>query len=91
MNNKAFKFIRLNYGIVVSVMTAISGLLLTAACLQIYRSGGEQIYTPEKVAAAFAPISLPIYITLALICGGFLLSFLFALHVLKEFLYLQLN
>lgn len=76
MNNKAIKLLRVVYGIVVSVMTAISGLLLTAACLQIYRSGGEQIYTPEKVAAAFAPISLPIYITLALICGSFLLAFL---------------
>ena len=82
MNNKAIKLLRLIYGIVVSVMTVISGLLLTAACLQIYRSGGAQIYTPEKVAAAFAPISLPIYITLALICGSFLLAF--ALPVEKK-------
>lgn len=76
MNNKAIKLLRLIYGIAVSVMAVISGLLLMAACLQLYRSGGEQIYTPEKVAAAFAPIAIPIYITLALIAGSFLLSFL---------------
>lgn len=75
MNKNAVKLLHLIYGIVVSIMTVISGLLLTAACLQIYRSGGEQIYTPEKVAAAFAPIAVPIYITLALICGSFLLAF----------------
>lgn len=75
MNHKAIKLLRLIYGAVVSAMTVISGLLLTAACLQIYRSGGEQIYTPEKVGAAFAPIAIPIYITLALICGSFLLEF----------------
>lgn len=76
MNSKAIKLLRLIYGIAVSAMTAVSGLLLMAACLQIYHSGGEQIYTPEKVAAAFAPIALPVYITLAMIAGSFLLAFL---------------
>ena len=76
MNNKAIKLFRLIYGIAVGIMTVISGLLLMAACLQIYHSGGEQIYTPEKVAAAFAPIAMPIYITLAMIAGSFLLALL---------------
>ena len=76
MNNKVSKLLRLIYGIVVSAMSVVSGLLLMAACLQIYHSGGEQIYTPEKVAAAFAPIAMPIYITLALIAGSFLLDFI---------------
>lgn len=75
MNSKAIKLVRLIYGIAVSIMIAVSGLLLIAACLQIYHSGGEQIYTPEKVAAVFAPIAMPIYVTLALICGSFLLAF----------------
>lgn len=74
MDNKAVKLIRLLYGIAVSVMIGISGLLLIAACLQIYQSGGAQIYTPEKVAASFAPIAPYIYITLALIAGAFLLA-----------------
>ena len=76
MNDKAIKLIRLIYGIAVSIMVVVSGLLLTAACLEIYHSGGEQIYTPEKVAAAFAPIAAPIYITLALIAGSFLLNWI---------------
>lgn len=76
MNNHAIKLLRLIYGIVVSTMTVISGLLLMAACLQIYHSGGQQIYTPEKVAAAFSPIAMPVYITLALIAGSFLLAFI---------------
>ena len=74
MNNKAIRLIRLIYGIAVSAMAVVSGLLLMAACIQIYHSGGEQIYTPEKVADAFTPIALPIYITLAMIAGSFLLN-----------------
>lgn len=73
MYDKAIKLFRFIYGIAMSIMIGVSGLLLMAACLQIYRSGGEQIYTPEKVGAAFAPIAMPIYITLALIAGSFLL------------------
>jgi len=75
MNQKAIRLFHIVYGIAVSIMTVISGLLLMAACLQIYHSGGEQIYTPEKVAAAFAPIAIPVYITLALIAGSFFLAF----------------
>lgn len=74
MNDRTIKLFRFIYGIVVSIMIVVSGLLLMAACLQIYHSGGEQIYTPEKVAAAFASIAVPIYITLALIAGSFLLA-----------------
>lgn len=74
MNDKAIKLFRFIYGIAVSIMIIVSGLLLIAACLQIYHSGGEQIYTPEKVAAAFAPIAVPVYITLALIAGSFLVA-----------------
>ncbi len=76
MSNEKTRLIRLSYGIAVSVMTVVSGLLLMAACLTVYRSGGEQIYTPEKVANAFSPIALPVYITLALIAGSFLLELL---------------
>ena len=68
------KTLHLIYGIVLSFALIVAGLLLIAACIQIYRSGGEQIYTPEKVAVAFAPIALPIYLTLALVVGGFALN-----------------
>lgn len=74
MQDKTVRLIHLLYRILVSVMIGVSGVLLIAACLTIYRSGGEQVYTPEKVAAAFSPVSLPIYITLALIAGSFFLE-----------------
>ena len=74
MNEKAIKLLRITVSITVSIMIVVSGLLFIAACLQIYQSGGEQIYTPEKVATAFAPIALPVYITLALIVVSFLLA-----------------
>ena len=80
MDNKTTKLIRLIYGITLSAMCVISGLLLMAACLQIYQSGGEQVYTPEKVASAFAPIALPVYITLGLIAGSFLLELILPLE-----------
>lgn len=76
MNDKTMKLLRLIYGIAVSIMIGVSAVLLMAACLQIYQSGGEQIYTPEKVAAAFAPIAMPIYITLALVAGSFLFTWI---------------
>lgn len=74
MNRNAIKLLRVLCSVAVSMMTVVSGLLLMAACLQIYQSGGDQIYTPEKVAAAFAPIALPIYITLGLMAVSFLLA-----------------
>lgn len=61
------------YSIVLSAVLVICSFLLMAACLQIFLSGGEQIYTPEKVAAAFRPISIPVYICVAMILGSFLL------------------
>lgn len=67
------KQIRLIYGIVLSLALAVAGVCLMWACWQVYSSGGEQIYTAEKIAAAFAPIAVCVYIALALTVGGFLL------------------
>lgn len=75
MKKETIKYIRLVYGIVLSVMTVIAGICLIAACIGIYQSGGEQIYTAEKVAAAFAEISGPVYWCLAMIVLGFILDF----------------
>ncbi len=68
------KHIHLIYRIVLSIALIFAGICLMAACICIYQSGGEQIYTPQKVAAAFAPISLPVYIALVLTFGGFVLD-----------------
>lgn len=68
------KLIHYIYSIVLSVSIVVAGLCLMWACLQIYLSGGEQVYTPEKVAAAFAPIAVPVYICLGLILVSFVLQ-----------------
>ena len=73
MKPETKKRIHYIYSIVLSAMLVICGLLLMAACLQIFLSGGEQIYTPEKVAMAFGRIALPVYICLGMIVASFLL------------------
>ena len=73
MNQDIKKRIRLLFGILLSAMLVVVGFLLMAACLQIYLSGGEQIYTPEKVTMAFGRIAVPVYICLGLIVVGFVL------------------
>lgn len=76
MQERTSRLIRLIYGVLLSLSAIIAGICLMAACTSIYRSGDEQIYTPEKVAAAFSPIALPVYLSLALALGGFLLNFI---------------
>ena len=68
------KTIRLIYGILLSLALVAAGICLMCACMQVYTSGGEQIYTAEKIAAAFKPIAIPVYLALALTVGGFLLE-----------------
>lgn len=75
MKNDSVRRIRLIYGILLSASAVVAGICLIAACLGIYHSGGSQIYTPEKVAAAFGPIAGPVYLCLALVIGGFILDF----------------
>lgn len=76
MKKETIRRIRLVYGLLLSLVTVIAGICLIVACVGIYRSGGEQIYTPEKVAAAFSGIAVPVYLCLVLIAGGFILDFL---------------
>ena len=50
-----------------AAFTVLAGLCLGAGCLWIYHSGGDQVYTPEKVAQAFSAIALPIWLWLVLV------------------------
>ena len=84
MKMETKKRIHMIYSIVLSVVIVICGLLLIAACLQVYLSGGEQTYTPEKVAAAFRPIAVPVYIGLGLIAGSILLQLVLWLPAGKD-------
>lgn len=67
------KRIQTIYGIVLSVMIMIAGICLCIACVEIYRSGAQP-FSRESVAAAFQYISLPVYLCLALIAGGWILD-----------------
>ena len=58
-------------GIAASISLLTAGILLMIACYGIY-SSGDQPFSREAVAAAFAPISLPIYLCAALVVLGIL-------------------
>ena len=64
------------YGIFLSVALILAGVCLMVACVRIYQGtyrtdGG--LFSPEAVAAAFAPIAIPVYIALALLVGSLIL------------------
>ena len=75
MTDKTAKLLRNIYGAVFTAAAIAAGICLIAAAWGIYKSGGEQLFTPEKVAAAFHAISVPVYLFLALSAGGILLEF----------------
>ncbi len=65
--------IHLIYGITLSILLAVAGVCLIAACIGIYRSGSHP-FTPETVADAFHGIAIPVYLCIALMIGGFVLD-----------------
>ena len=72
MTEKTKKKILLIYGIALSALLSVSGILLMAACVSIYKIGSRP-FTPENISAAFSGISVPIWITVgAVIVGGIL-------------------
>lgn len=75
MKNQTAVRIRRIYGILLSLSIVVAGLCLIGACLAIYDSGNGE-YSPEAVAAAFSPISVPVYLCLVLVLAGFPLSWL---------------
>ena len=66
------------YGIALSCMLVLAGICLMAACVGIYRSGDEP-FSREAVAAAFSPISIPVYLCLLMAVVGFVLKAAFPL------------
>ena len=54
------------YRIALSCVIVLAGICLMVACISIYRSGDEP-FSREAVAAAFAPISIPVYLCLAMV------------------------
>ena len=75
MNHVTIKKFHQIYNVVLSIVIVIAGICLITACLGIYQSG-DQPYSREAVATAFAPISFPVYLCLGMIALGFLFEFL---------------
>lgn len=76
MASERFSRLRRVYGIALSCMIVVAGLCLAVACVGIYLSGDEP-YSREAVAAAFHPISIPVYLCLVMAVGGFVLQIVF--------------
>lgn len=55
------------FHISLAVATVLAGICLCSACLSVWNSGGQQIYTPEKVAQAFSAIAVPIWLWAVLV------------------------
>jgi len=64
---------RRSYGIVLSAVLVITGILLMIQCCSIYYTG-EGTFSPEIVAAHFAPVAIPCYLSLAMVVLGFVLN-----------------
>ncbi len=62
------------YRICLCVSIFVAGLCLMAQCLSLYRSGADQPFTTESVAAAFAEIAVPVYFCGAMVLLGVLLA-----------------
>ncbi len=70
------------FNVILAVVLVIAGLGLIAGCLYIYFVKGE--YSREIVAEIFKMISIPVYVSLAFILGGFIYEFVSPLKKKKE-------
>ncbi len=69
MTEKTKKILRTSYTTLLSVMLAVSGILLIYSCVSIYNLG-DRPFTTENIANAFSKIAIPIYATVAVVVIG---------------------
>ena len=67
------KKLRQIYGIILAVALAVAAVCLIHACWKVYNMGGQYPYNAKRVADAFAPIAIPVYLALALSAGSLFL------------------
>lgn len=83
MSKKTVDRIRRIYGIVLSLALIVTGVLLMISCVQVYKSGEsnlspfDDIFTPEKISAAFSKIAVFVWVTVGAVILGIILSLLF--------------
>ena len=73
MSRKTKERLHLIYGIVLSVLLIAAGVCFALSCLSIYQSGRSP-FTRESIAAHFDRISILVYICIAGVAGGGVLS-----------------
>ena len=73
LNDKVKSRVHLIYGITLSVMLAVLGVLFICSCYSIYKSGSSP-FTRESIGEAFSRIAIPTYLTVAVVIGGGILS-----------------
>lgn len=69
-------WIRRIYHILLTAALIAAGGCLIWGCLSIYYSGGDQIYTLEKISDAFRVVAVPVYLAVVLVIGAFILELL---------------
>ena len=69
MTETAKNIIRIAYKTLMSVMLAVSGILLIYSCVSIYNLG-DRPFTAENISNAFSKIAIPIYATAVLALLG---------------------
>lgn len=75
MSDSIKKRVRLLYGIMLSVMLTVTGVLLMMACVNVYRIG-DRPFTPDNISAEFSKIAVVVWITVAMVVIGIILALL---------------
>ena len=69
LTEKNKKRIHLGFGILLSVMLVLVGILFITSCYSIYKSG-QSPFTRASISAAFSKIAVWVYITVSLVIVG---------------------
>ncbi len=69
LTEKSKKRIHLGFGILLSAMLVLVGILFITSCYSIYKSG-QSPFTRESIALAFSKIAVWVYITVSLVIVG---------------------
>ncbi len=73
MSQKHIRILYRIYSILLSAMLIITGVCMMVCCVLISREGGSP-FTRERIGAYFDAIAIPVWISVALVVGGILLS-----------------
>lgn len=77
MTENKGRTVRSVYGICLSVLTAVVGVLFIVQVWSIFRSAEQDPFTVERISAHFAQIAVPVWLWVAAVIGGGVLSYVF--------------